>query len=56
MGRATPDVAVYVVKLKGRATIVLIADELDDTLIGTRTLGEIARRASETLTRILTQK
>ncbi len=56
MGRATPDVAVYVVKLKGRATIVLVADELDDTLIGTRTLGEIARRASETLTRILTQK
>ena len=56
MGRSTPDVAVYVVKLKGRATIVIIADELDDTLIGTRTLGEIARRASETLTRILTQK
>jgi len=56
MGHATPDVAVYVVKLKGRATIVLVADQLDDTLVGTRTLGEIARRAGETLTRILTQK
>ncbi len=56
MGRATPDVAVYVAKVRGRPTIVLLADELDDTLLGTRALGEIAKRAAESLTRILAQK
>lgn len=48
------DVAVYVAKVKGRPTVVLLADRLDDTLLGTRALGEIAKRAGEALTGLLT--
>lgn len=56
IGRATPDVAVYVAAVRGRPTVVIVADELDDTLLGTRALGEIAKRAGEALTRILSQR
>lgn len=56
LGRASPDVAVYVAKARGRPTIVIVADQLDDTLLGTRALGEIAKRAGEALTRILSQR
>jgi hypothetical protein len=54
MGRTTTDVAVYVVKLRTRPTIVIVADELDDTLLGTRALGEITKRGAEALSRLLT--
>jgi hypothetical protein len=53
MGRTSTDVAVYVVKLKTRPTVVIVADELDDTLLGTRALGEIAKRCGEALSRLL---
>jgi hypothetical protein len=49
-------VAVYVAKVKGRPTIVLLADQLDDTLLGTRALGEISKRAGEALTRMLSSR
>ena len=41
--------AVYVVKLRTRPTILIVADELDDTLMGTRALGEITKRCGEAL-------
>jgi hypothetical protein len=44
---------VYVVKLKTRPTVVIVADELDDTLLGTRALGEITKRCAEALSRLL---
>lgn len=50
---ATSDVAVYVVRVKNRAALLLVADELDDSLVGTRSMGDIAQAASEALTRIL---
>jgi len=53
MGAASADVAVYVAKIKGKPAIVLVADELDDTLLGTRALGELARRTGEALARIV---
>jgi hypothetical protein len=53
MGRTSTDVAVYVVKLKTRPTVVIVADELDDTLLGTRALGEITKRCAEALSRLL---
>ena len=53
MGRSSTDVAVYVVKVRSRPTIVIVADELDDTLMGTRALGEITKRCGEALARLL---
>ncbi|MBL9027512.1 MAG: hypothetical protein JNL21_35300 [Myxococcales bacterium] len=53
MRTATSDVAVYVVRVKNRAALLLVADELDDTLLGTRSMGDIAQAAGEALTRIL---
>lgn len=56
IGRASADVAVYVAKAQGRPAIVCVADQLDDTLLGTRALGEITKRAGEALTRVLGQR
>ena len=56
MGRASTDVAVYVVKLRTRPPILIVADELDDTLMGTRALGEITKRCGEALARLLSQR
>ncbi len=53
MRTATPDVAVYVARVKRRPTLLLVADELDDTLLGTRAISEIADSAGESLARIL---
>ncbi len=53
MGTASSDVAVYVAKVRGKPAVVVLADELDDTLLGTRALGEITRRAGDALARIL---
>jgi len=54
MRTATSDVAVYVVRVKTKPALLLLADELDDTLLGTRSMGDIASAASDALTRILT--
>ncbi|MFO0551673.1 MAG: hypothetical protein U0271_25025 [Polyangiaceae bacterium] len=56
LGRSTPDVAVYVARVRGRPTLLLIADELDDTLLGTKALGEISKRAGEALTSLLAMR
>jgi hypothetical protein len=53
MGTSSSDVAVYVAKIKGKPAVVVIADELDDTLLGTRALGELAKRTGEALARML---
>ena len=41
------------VKAQGRAALVLLADELDDSMMGTRHLDQVARAAGEALSRIL---
>lgn len=56
LSRPGSDVAVYVARVRNRPTVVLIADQLDDTLLGTRALGEITKRAGDALTRILAQR
>jgi hypothetical protein len=53
MERATRDVAVLAIKAQGRAALVLLADELDDSMLGTRHLDQVARAAGEALSRIL---
>jgi hypothetical protein len=56
MRTATSDFAVYVVRVKARPTLLLAADELDDAMLGTRSMGEIAAAAEAALTRILSQR
>ncbi len=53
MEHATRDVAVLAIKAQGRAALVLLADELDDSMLGTRHLDQVARAAGEALSRIL---
>ncbi len=54
MGRTPAEVAVHVAKVSGKPAVLLIAEGLDDTMQGTRALGEMTRVAGLTLGRILT--
>jgi hypothetical protein len=47
------DVAVVPIRVGGKTAVILLADELGDTMIGTRRLEELARAAGETFGRIL---
>jgi hypothetical protein len=47
------DVAVVPIRVSGKTAVILLADELGDTMIGTRRLEELARTAGETFGRIL---
>lgn len=53
MGRASFDVAAIAVRVGGRPALVLFADDLEDTLLGTRFLDELARATGEALSRLL---
>jgi hypothetical protein len=53
MGRASFDVAAIAVRVGGRPALVLFADDLEDTLLGTRFLDELARAIGEALSRLL---
>ncbi len=53
MERASPDVAAVTVRVAGRAALVLLADDLDDTMIGTRFLVELARAVGDALARLI---
>lgn len=56
MGHASNDVAAVSVRVAGRPVMVLLADELDDTLLGTRRMDELARAAGEALTHLLSHR
>jgi hypothetical protein len=53
MGGATRDVAAAPVKVANRTAVILLCDELADTMLGTRRLDELVRAAGEALERIL---
>ncbi len=53
MGRSSPDVAAIAVRVGGRPALVLLADELEDTLLGTRFLDELGRATGDALSRLL---
>jgi hypothetical protein len=53
MRRSTSDVAVFVTRVRTRPALLLVADELDDPLRGTRAMSEIAQAAGEALTRLV---
>ena len=50
---SSQDVAAVAARVAGRPALVLLADDLDDTLTGTRFLGELARAVGDALTRLL---
>jgi hypothetical protein len=56
MGSAGPDVAAVAVRAHGRPAMLLMADELGDTLHGTRRMDELARAAGEALSRLLSSR
>lgn len=47
------DVAVVPVRVSGKTAVIILADELGDTMIGTRRLEELARAAGEAFARIV---
>lgn len=49
----TRDVAVVPIRVSGKTAVIIVADELGDTMIGTRRLEEIARAAGEAFVRIV---
>ncbi len=53
MERASSDVAAVAVRVGGRPALVLVCDDLDDTMIGTRFLIELGRAVGEALARLI---
>ena len=53
MGEASRDVASVPIRVSGRTAIVIVADDLGDTMIATRRLEEIARAAGDALLRVV---
>jgi hypothetical protein len=47
------DVAVVPVRVSGKTAVIILADDLGDTMIGTRRLEELARAAGEAFARIV---
>lgn len=56
MEHASTDVASVAARVGGRPALVLLADDLEDTLTGTRFLGELAKAVGEALARLLTAR
>lgn len=53
MRNPTRDVAVVPIRVSGRTAVIIMADELGDTMIGTRRLEELARAAGDAFARIV---
>jgi hypothetical protein len=53
MGRASADVAVVAARVSARPAMILVADELSDTLVATRRMEELARAVGEALARLI---
>jgi len=53
MRGASRDVALVPVRVTGKTAVVIVADDLGDTMLGTRRLEELAGAAGEAFTRIV---
>lgn len=53
MRSATRDVAVVPIRVSGKTAVLIVADELGDTMLATRRLEELARAAGEAFARIV---
>lgn len=56
MRGSTRDVAAVPIRVAGKVAVVVLADELGDTMMATRRLEELARAAGEAFTRIVRQR
>jgi hypothetical protein len=56
MGTATKDVAIWPVRVFGRPTVMIMADELGDTMIATRRMEELAATGGDALARIVRER
>ncbi len=56
MRTATEDVAILAVRIGDRPAVLLVADELGDTMLATKRMEELARAAGEALLRIVRAK
>lgn len=56
MHRASRDVAVIPIRVSGKPIMMIVADELGDTMLATRRIEELARAAGEALGRLLRSK
>jgi hypothetical protein len=54
MKEVSNDVAAVLVRVAGRPALIILADELGDTMIATRRAEELAREAGHAFSRILT--
>jgi hypothetical protein len=54
MQRSSPDVAASAVRVGRHAAMIMLADELDDTHVGTRFMDDLSRAIGEALARLLT--
>jgi hypothetical protein len=55
MERSSQDVAAVAVRVAGRAVLVLICDDLHDTMVSSRYLTELAKAVGEALTRLISR-
>lgn len=53
MRGATRDVAAVPIRVAGKTAVIILADEIGDTMLGTRRLEEIARGAGDAFARIV---
>jgi hypothetical protein len=53
MKGASRDVAAVPIRVSGKTAVIIVADELGDTMIGTRRLEELARAAGDAFARIV---
>jgi hypothetical protein len=53
MRNPSRDVAAVPIRVSGKTAVIILADELGDTMIGTRRLEELARAAGDAFARIV---
>ncbi|MEO8874176.1 MAG: hypothetical protein ABI461_01205, partial [Polyangiaceae bacterium] len=56
MGSTSRDVAVTPVRVLGKTAVLVVADELTDTMFGTKSMEDLARATGEALARLVKRK
>jgi hypothetical protein len=56
MEKASRDVSIAAVRVQGRPVVLIVADELGDTLLATQRIEELARAAGDALARVVKRK
>ncbi len=56
MGSTSRDVAVTPVRVLGKTAVLVVADDLGDTMLGTKSMEELARAAGEALARVVRRR